>query len=292
MRNPFLLVLFFISQFAFAQQYPFKKDSIFTYDSLVYERVKIDYNIYGRGDTTLLFIHGWNIDQTYWANQVSSFSTRFKVVTLDLAGHGKSGKDRKYWTVEAFSKDIAEIIRKENLQKIVLIAHSMGGEIALEVNTQVPGKIISIVGVDVYKDLTFRVNEEFKTGFTEWINHFYNHYPDEAEKFVRENLFPPTATNKYMKRVIEDYRKADPAVALPIFINLIPKYTQTADKLKNLPFVVNLMMSDYSPYKEEPLKQACMRGYKIIKIKDSGHFPMIEQPGQFNAALDAFIKAL
>jgi pimeloyl-ACP methyl ester carboxylesterase len=52
------------------------------------------------------------------------------------------------------------------------------------------------------------------------------------------------------------------------------------------------MMCDYYPYKEEPLKIACQKGYKIKLITNAGHFPMIEQPGQFNKALQEFIREL
>jgi sigma-B regulation protein RsbQ len=52
----------------------------------------IDYQVKGNGDTTLLFVHGSYIDQTYWKGQVDYFNSEYKVVTIDLPGHGKSGK--------------------------------------------------------------------------------------------------------------------------------------------------------------------------------------------------------
>jgi pimeloyl-ACP methyl ester carboxylesterase len=91
--------------------------------------------------------------------------------------------------VEAFAKDIISIVKKEKLKNIILIGHSMGGEVVLEVNARIPESIISILGIDTYKDVDFKITEEFKKSFKPWINNFYNHYPEEVEKFARENLF-------------------------------------------------------------------------------------------------------
>ena len=78
----------------------------FNHDPGAYEEVKLNYAIKGAGDTTLFFIHGWNLDATYWQNQVTEFSSAYKLVLLDLAGHGLSGKHRNNWTIESFARDM------------------------------------------------------------------------------------------------------------------------------------------------------------------------------------------
>jgi sigma-B regulation protein RsbQ len=64
----------------------------------------ISYNVTGGGDTTLLFVHGSYINQTYWNEQVKHFQPRFTIVTLDLPGHGLSGKERKNWSTKVSQK--------------------------------------------------------------------------------------------------------------------------------------------------------------------------------------------
>ena len=80
----------------------------------------------GEGDTTLLFIHGRNLDHTYWQNQEAALSSSYRLVMVDLAGCGASGTNRKNWTTESFARDITVIINKEQLKNVVLVAHSMG----------------------------------------------------------------------------------------------------------------------------------------------------------------------
>src|SRR5262245_56064210 len=52
----------------------------------------------GKGDTALVFLHGWCGDREYWKNQVDVFAPEYRVVALDQAGHGESGKDRTHWS--------------------------------------------------------------------------------------------------------------------------------------------------------------------------------------------------
>src|SRR6186997_526183 len=57
----------------------------------------------GRGDTALIFLHGWCGDREYWKHQVDVFASEYQVVTFDQAGHGQSGKDRKEWTMASLA---------------------------------------------------------------------------------------------------------------------------------------------------------------------------------------------
>src|SRR5690606_29537370 len=98
---------------------------------IVRDNAEINYNVYGDGGATLLFVHGAYIDQTYWDKQVEYFKDDYKVVTLDLPGHGKSGKDRKHWSIRGFADDVYTLIKKLHLKNVILIGHSMGGDVNL-----------------------------------------------------------------------------------------------------------------------------------------------------------------
>ncbi len=123
----------------------------FDYDSDAYEPVRLNYELTGAGDTTLLFIHGWNLDHTYWQNQVADFFRQYSLVLVDRAGCGKLGSNRKNWTIESFARDSSIIIEENSLKRVILVAHSMGGEIALDVAMANPKTVVGIIGVDNLK---------------------------------------------------------------------------------------------------------------------------------------------
>src|SRR5688572_6013186 len=70
-----------------------------------FDGVPISYEVHGNGSPALVFVHGWSCDPTYWAAQVEPFAANYKVVTIDLAGHGESGTQRSDWTMESFGED-------------------------------------------------------------------------------------------------------------------------------------------------------------------------------------------
>src|SRR4030095_9556238 len=85
------------------------------------DSVRIAFEVHGDGMPALIFVHGWSCDRSYWKNQVGTFSKNFKVVAIDLGGHGESGPGRKSWTMEAFGSDAAAVIKKLALKKVILI---------------------------------------------------------------------------------------------------------------------------------------------------------------------------
>src|SRR4051794_27767027 len=117
--------------------------------------VNIAYSDTGKGDTTLLFVHGWCINRSYWSNQASYFSKKYRVVTIDLAGFGHSGKNRNVWNTDAYGRDIDSVISQLNLKNVVLIGHSMAGHIILQGAINNPDKVIAMVGVDNFKSVGY-----------------------------------------------------------------------------------------------------------------------------------------
>lgn len=53
--------------------------------------IPVRYEVHGAGPPALVFVHGWSCDRDYWRGQVEHFAGRYRVVTVDLAGHGESG---------------------------------------------------------------------------------------------------------------------------------------------------------------------------------------------------------
>ena len=66
----------------------------------------ISYEVFGTGEPTLVFVHGWSCDSRYWRAQVPHFSKSHRMVILDLAGHGHSGITRKHYTMKSFGEDV------------------------------------------------------------------------------------------------------------------------------------------------------------------------------------------
>ena len=106
--------------------------------------VPIQYSVQGKGDTALVFVHCWACDRTYWDNQVSEFAKNYRVVTIDLPGHGQSGQGRKSWSIPSFAEDVKTVVTKLDLKRVVLIGSSMGGPISLEAARVMPDRVVAV----------------------------------------------------------------------------------------------------------------------------------------------------
>ena len=89
--------------------------------------VPIHSTVRGSGPKTIVFVHGWTCDESSWREQVPFFENNYRVITLDLPGHGKSGAPGNGpLTMELFAKSIEAVRVEAKAGKIVLVGHSMG----------------------------------------------------------------------------------------------------------------------------------------------------------------------
>ena len=170
--------------------------------------IPLHFEVEGRGTPALVFVHGWSCDRSYWSGQVAHFAEQHQVVTIDLAGHGESGDGRREWTMPAFGGDVVAVIEQLELREVVLIGHSMGGDVIVEVALALPELIAGIVWVDTYSTLGEPSTPEELERF---VQPFREDFVPEAQSFVRR-MFVTGSNPDLVARVVAvnpDYRPND-----------------------------------------------------------------------------------
>jgi pimeloyl-ACP methyl ester carboxylesterase len=257
-----------------------QKDSIFSFDDepIVYEKT-------GTGEPTLVFVHCWSCDKSYWAGQIDYFSKNYKVIAIDLAGHGESGLGRVDWTIENYAKDVKVVIEKEKLDKVILIGHSMGGPVVLAAAQLLGNKVKALITIDTFQDIEQKYTQEQTDTF---IKSFEKDFVTSTKEFVK-GMFPENADSTLVMEIAEDMSSAPPNIALASFRSLF-KFDEAAnfDKI-NIP--VRFINSDKFPTNVESAKRH-ITDFNLIIIKGVGHFPMLEKPEEFNKVLEETINNL
>jgi pimeloyl-ACP methyl ester carboxylesterase len=247
--------------------------------------VRIAYEVHGEGSPTLVFVHGWSCNRGYWAGQLEPLSTQYKVVAIDLGGHGESGRGRKAWTIESFGADVAAVVKKLDLERVVLIGHSMGGDVIPEAARRLPGRVAGLIWVDTYKELgTGRTPEEVEA----FVSKFRANFVDTTRVFVR-GLFLPTSDRTLVERVATDMSAAPPAVALGALQSAFSYSRQMPRTLQALHLPVIAINPDNAPTDVESLERS---GVKVMIMPGVGHFAMMEAPERFNRLLRSAIDTL
>jgi pimeloyl-ACP methyl ester carboxylesterase len=100
----------------------------------------IHYEEHGEGPV-LILIHGFCESQEIWNNLTPDLSSAFRVITIDLPGFGETPILKPTFTLKAVASEVLELLKSLNIQKCVVIGHSLGGYIALAIAEQRPDLI-------------------------------------------------------------------------------------------------------------------------------------------------------
>src|SRR5438128_251023 len=91
------------------------------------DHLKVHYTNYGKGDTALLFVHGWACDETVWSDQAPSLAEKTRVITIDLPGHGQSDKPNTIsYDKNLYTRAIDGVLNDANVKSAILVSHSNG----------------------------------------------------------------------------------------------------------------------------------------------------------------------
>ena len=243
----------------------------------------IDYQSCGSGDLTLLLVHGWCIDQTYWSYQQDGFCSDYRIVTIDLPGFGRSGKNRTDWSIEQYGKDIKAVIEQLQLKNVVLVGHSMGGDIILEaaLNNQ---EVIALVGIDNFKEVGLKFDTQLKQEIDGFLEVLAHNFTEVSSAYAEGALFHPTTDSMVINRVVNSIVSSDSIVAVETIRGLFDYTTNESRKLKQLNKKMYLINSSNTPTDTVALAKTGV-AFDLHEIAGTGHYPMIEKPGEFNKKL-------
>ena len=245
--------------------------------------IPVCYEVLGTGEPALVFVHGWSCDRGYWDGQLGHFAERYQVVAIDMAGHGESGVGRESWTVPAFADDVVAVVERLGLAKVVMIGHSMGGDVIVEAALRLPGRVAGLVWVDVYSDLDHPRSPEAVQKF---LVPFREDFATAVPKLVRR-MFTPDSDAGLVERVAADMAAAPPDIALDAMEHAISNDVPILGALRELTVPVVAINPDYRPTDIEGLRSY---GVETVLMSGVGHFLMMEDPDTFNRLLGDVIE--
>jgi pimeloyl-ACP methyl ester carboxylesterase len=248
--------------------------------------VTLFYKEKGAGEPSVLLVHGWCCDHTYFAPQFEHFAGRgHRVVAIDLRGHGRSDKPHQEYTMQLFADDLAWVCERIGLEKPVVVGHSMGGIVAFDLAARYPGLPSAVVMLDAAVVLPSAARAAIPSFLEKLRGHDYR---EVLRDYATSSLFIATDDQERKKRVLESMSSAPQHVVVSAFESLrdydpteatgglaVPAVYVAADEVQP--------RSDMTRFHE--LAPQILYG----KTVGSGHFCQLEVPAQVNAMIDRFI---
>jgi pimeloyl-ACP methyl ester carboxylesterase len=234
----------------------------------------------------LVMLHGWAASHKFWKYSFSAFSPRWRVIAPDMVGFGISEKPKRDYTVEGLTSWFGKFLDAMKLDRITLVAHSMGGTIALLYALQHPERIERLV-----------VSNPVVVGATAFT---------ARTKFcmapgIRRLLFSLAKVGPIRRWVARDFtlvgqldddlsRDVTKGTYSSMFGSLLS--TKKADLRASLNSlsVPTLSIGSEKDLLVSPDQYDLVPAQKKVCIPDTGHIPMIERPELFNQALNEFLS--
>jgi pimeloyl-ACP methyl ester carboxylesterase len=112
--------------------------------TLLYKNIKIAYSEYGKG-TALVLLHGFLENATMWDFYVEEFSKKYRVITIDLLGHGQTECMGYIHTMEDMADAVHAVLNELRIRKSIFVGHSMGGYVSLAFAELYPDNVKGLV---------------------------------------------------------------------------------------------------------------------------------------------------
>lgn len=241
----------------------------------------------GKGDTALVFLHGWCCDREHWKNQVDAFAGDYRVVAFDQAGHGESGKDRKAWTVDGLGGDVGAVVKALGLKRVILVGHSMGGPVALAAARRLTGTAVAVVGIDTLHDVEFRRDEAATAKFLEPLE-------KDFKGTIRAGFpgaFHETTAAEVKAWVVGRAEAQDPGMAIALMRDHSGLDRKELLKEARVPVRCINAAAGYPQFKKMATEANKKYGdFDAVLMEGVGHFPMLEKPAEFNRKLREVLK--
>lgn len=239
--------------------------------------VPIAYEVHGTGSSAVVLVHGWSTDRRYWRDQVGPLSEIFRVITVDLAGHGGSGTHREDWTIQSFGGDVASVVEHLFLEDVVLVGHSMGGDVVLEAARRLPGKVKGLVWLDTYSELgSPRTRGEIE----EIVRPFRTDFEGTVKAFI-QGAFSTDAERELVEWVARDMAAAPPEIALSALESSFSYGRGVTIPVEDL----GVPLVAINPEGATEVASLEKFGIDVRLMPGVGHFLMMEDPHRFNELL-------
>ncbi|HEX6188651.1 MAG TPA: alpha/beta hydrolase [Pyrinomonadaceae bacterium] len=259
---------------------------------------RVHYVSYGKGDDALVLIHGWtqNIDAA-WRDQISEFAKHYRVIALDLPGHGQSDKPqfskepvpkdqpRKpfVYSMDHFARAVEAVMRDAKVKRAVLAGHSMGTPVARQFYRRNPEKTLAIIIVD--GSLRPFGNQAI---LDQLIANLRGPDYKVAIDQMFGMMFGGGLTAEAQQRIKASTANTPQYVLVSAFEGMADSGIWGADKINLQVLAIMAKNPFYPPNVEESFRGIAPK-MEFRMWNDVGHFLMMEKPKEFNAAVMAWL---
>jgi pimeloyl-ACP methyl ester carboxylesterase len=237
----------------------------------------------------LLFLHGLGSSSQDWELQAPAFGDDYRVITVDLRGHGRSAKPAGPYSIPLFAADVAALLRELDAAPAHVVGISMGGMITLQLAVDAAPLLRSIVVVNSGADL---VPRSLRDRWVLWERLLLARAlgPGAIGRRLAPRLFPKPDQAPLRAAFAARWSQNDPRAYLAALRGLVG--WSVADSLAQIstPALFIAADQDYTPLAVKEWAVAQLPNARLAVVADSRHATPVEHPALFNKLVGQFLK--
>lgn len=244
---------------------------------------RIHYTSTGQGATTLILVHGWTCDETSWSEQVPVLAKKYRVITVDLPGHGRSDqpKDGKF-SMDLFARAVEAVRSEAKAERVILMGHSMGGPVIYRYAQLYPARTAALVLVDapLFRGPAAR---EFVDQTLPTVSG--KDGLKGREKMIR-GMFSSATTPALQDRILKVMLGTAESTARGA-MNSMADAVVWENRVQKVPALA-IFAASYTGFSFD-VTLSYLPGLQYLNVPGTGHFLMMEKPVEFNRHVMGFV---
>ena len=253
-----------------------------------------------------VLLHGFGENASVWGHLAPRLMSRFRVVAIDLRGHGHSDWDpESRYDAQTFTADLNKVVAAFGFERTILIGHSWGAETAIRFAAANPAIVAALVIVDFGPELTQTGVDEVLKGFVEMPRSFAS--ADEFAQWLaaRRPLAEPRLLSQFARYSLRQATggqcelKIDAALATKSELSqlvakngryYVPGLWEALARIKCASLVVRGAISGVFPYDVATrMVERTLPRSRLQTIGAAGHAVMMDNPAEFAGNVDGFL---
>lgn len=242
----------------------------------------------------LVFLHAFPFNRTMWEPQVKALARRFRVIAVDLRGHGESQAPARPYSLDLFADDVKGLLDHLMIPQVILIGLSMGGYVAFAFYRGYADRAKALVLADTRAEADTAERKAWRYALAERVKQ------DGAAAVVEEMLPKLLAPVTYHANpaLVERIRKIMDSAPVGCIVGDLMAIAERPDSVELLkriacPTLVLVGEQDaLTTPAENKLIAESIPGARFQIIPGAGHMSNLDQPEAFNRAVESFLGTI
>jgi pimeloyl-ACP methyl ester carboxylesterase len=269
--------------------------------------VRVFYEVYGEGEPTVFLLPTWSIIHSrHWKLQIPYLARRFRVLTFDGRGNGRSDRPEgvEPYREEQYAADALAVMDETDTEQAVLVSLSLGAQRALILAASRPERVTAAAfispSVSLGEPLPSRIVHSFEDvletdeGWAKYNRHYWvRDYRSFLEFFFSQFFSEPHSTKQ-----IEDCvgwgleTTPETLVETRLAITMGEEETRALCERLRCPALVIQGTADAITGPSRGIELASATGGGLVLLEGSGHGPHVRDPVRVNVLLREFVESV